>query len=306
MKKLFINVVVFLIPFLILVIILPVDKRFKYQGLKDDCYNHGIWIYDRIFNNSKPIDIAFIGSSHTINGVNDKLISEKLNGTLAVNIAYCRLGRNLDYVLLKELLKGKKPEYVIFEVREEEDRYSHPIFPFMAETSDVVLANPFFNREIFSDIWTHFAYKIEITQDYIYKHNSEVPIRKNNFGFASPADTASFAKLEEIKQKRSIHKNELSDFEQNFHSNFSKGYLKKINEICKENGVEIIFLYLPSYCTNHEKPFEYKTYINYGKVLIPPNNIFDNPTNWIDENHLNRSGANKLSDWIAEEIKKLK
>ena len=116
MKRLYKHIILFFLPVLLLIIIVPVNKRQKYLGLENDCFNHAIWIYDRLYKNSKPVDIAFLGSSHTINGINDKLIEEELKryNMTAANFGYCRLGRNLSYVLLKEIIKTKKPRYLGF------------------------------------------------------------------------------------------------------------------------------------------------------------------------------------------------
>ena len=304
MKKLIRNIIFFLTPVLLIIIILPVNKRLVYKGLKGDCFNHGIWIYDRIFNNEKPIDIAFIGSSHTINGINDKLISENIDYGKAVNLGYCRLGRNLSYVLLKDLISQKKIKILILEVREDEDRYSHPIFPYVATSRDVLLPNPFFNRDILSDIWTHLTYKTEILQDYIYNQQKDTPLRNNDYGFASSKDTASSKFLDEIKLKRSIKKMTLTKFKRNFYMSFARKYLSKINELCKKNNIQIIFLYLPSYGYSIEKPKEFETYNKYGKVLIVPKFILENKNNWHDEEHLNQTGANELSIWISNQINK--
>lgn len=307
MKKLFRNIVLFLLPVLILVIILPVDNRLRYQGLKDDCFNHGIWIHDRIFNNPKAVDIAILGSSHTINGINDKLIEGELSAhNLSVaNFGYCRLGRNFTYSLLKQILEKKAPQYLIIEVREDEDRYSHPIFPFISRSSDVILPNPIFNRDIISDIYSHLGYKVELTQDKIYKQIPVGSIRTDDFGFASSKDTASSALLDEIKSTNSITKPELSDAGRAFHMSYPRSYLRKIDRLCKSQNIKIIFLYLPSYSSHLEKPKEYKTYLNYGEVLIPPNIILDNPSYWHDSDHLNQTGAWFLSYWIAGRILEL-
>jgi hypothetical protein len=302
MKKLIKNMLVFIIPVIVIIAVIPVDNRFKYQGLKDDCFNHGIWIYDRIHDNDGPIDVAFLGSSHTINGINDKLISDNINCGQAVNLGYCRLGRNLSYVLLKEIVSQKKIKHLILEVREDEDRYSHPIFPFIAGSRDVLFPILFFNRDIFADIWTHLAYKIEILQDIIYQHEKSVPIRTNDHGFASSKDTASINLLDAVKLQRSIPKKPLTKLERNFHENFARGYLKKISKFCGENNVRITFLYLPSYGMVLDKPLEYRTYIKYGEVLIPPKHIMEKQANWFDDDHLNQTGANELSLWISHKI----
>ena len=162
MKKLYQNIMLFALPLLIMIIWLPVDRKLKYAGLKDACYNHGLWLYNRIFEDNKPTDIVFLGSSHTINGIDDQYIEEQLKPyhLTAANLGYCRLGRNLHYVLLKELLEVKHPDYVILEIREDENRYSHAVFPYLASTSEVLMAEPFFNRDFFKDIFLHCSYKL--------------------------------------------------------------------------------------------------------------------------------------------------
>ena len=303
MKKLIRNTLLFFIPIVIFIVVLPIDKRLKYQGLKDDCFNHGIWIYDRIFNNDKPIDIAFIGSSHSVNGIDDKLISENIQDGEAVNFGYCRLGRNLSYVLLKDLIAEKKIKHLILEVLEDEDRYSHPVFPFVASTCDVLFPNPFFNRDIFSDMWTHFVYKTEILQDIIYHQESEAPLRTEEYGYTTSQDTASSIFLDEIKQKRSIPKPPMSRLERNFHMSFARKYLSKIYNICKENNIQITFLYIPAYASPLARPKEFETYSKYGKIIMAPRHVLENKNNWYDEGHLNQAGAKELSLWLIDQIK---
>jgi len=301
------HIILFLLPVMILILILPVNKRLKYQGLENDCFNHAIWIYDRIYNNSKPMDIVFLGSSRTINGINDKLIEQELKeyNMAVVNFGYCRLGRNLSYALLKEIVSRKKPEYLIIEVSRGEDRYSHPIFPHIANTIDVIFANPFFNRDLLTDILTHFSYKIELWQDMIFQKTVTVPIRTSDFGFASSIDTIAGEILQEAKIGRSIPRPEMKKIEQNFYMSFPRIYLKKLHRICQENNINMLFLYIPPFGTDQFLPDEYKTYIKYGIVMLPPVPIMDNPSNWHDADHLNQTGANKLSLYVTSEIKKL-
>lgn len=305
MKKLIINTLLFLIPIVIFIIVLPNDKRLKYQGLEDDCFNHGIWIYDRIYNNDKPIDIAFMGSSHTLNGIDDSLISENIQLGEAVNLGYCRLGRNLSYVFLKDLIAEKQIKHLVLEVLEDEDRYSHPIFPYLASTHDVLFPPPFFNRDILSDLWTHFVYKTEILQDIIYKQEQSKPIRTVEYGFTTSQDTASVEYLDSIMQKRSKPEPLMSKFERDFHMNFARKYLSKINQICNKNNIQITFLYIPAYGSHLVKPKEIETYSKYGKVLIAPRQIFDDKNNWYDKGHLNHSGAKALSLWLINQINDL-
>jgi hypothetical protein len=282
----------------------PVNKRFLYQGLSEDCFNHGIWVYDRIFNNPKNIDIAFLGSSQTINGINDKLIEDKLKNKKlhVVNLGYCRLGVNLYYILIKEIVKTKKPRIIVIEIRGEENRYSHPVFPFIADNIDVLTATLLFNRDFFADCYRKIYYKLEIIHEVIFNELKNKEIRKEDFGFASSSDTANIEVLNEAKLTRSKHKKELTSLERNFHMKYSRSYYEKIAEICAENKIKLIFLYVPNYGLQAKKPKEFNTYIKYGPVLIPSLSDFENTNYWFDGSHLNQAGADVFSNWIAEKI----
>lgn len=303
MKKLINNILLFVLPIALLVIMMPNERRSQYIGLKDDCFNHGIWIHDRIHLNEKDIDIAFLGSSHTINGFNDQMISKSLSPLVATNFGYCRLGRNLHYVILKEIISQKNINTLVLEVREEEDRYSHPVFPFLAGSKDVLLPNPFFNRDILSDMWNHLGYKIELWQDKIYEREPEVAARLEDYGYAYHTDTASAELLDRIRLERSNPRYKATGLEARFHNNFPAVYLNKIARTCSNNNIKLYFIYFPSYATPYEKPALAELYMKYGELIIPPKEIFADQDNWYDENHLNKAGASKLSAWIIDILK---
>jgi hypothetical protein len=74
---------------------------------------------------------------------------------------------------------------------------------------------------------------------------------------------------------------------------------------CKKQEIDIIFLYLPAYGSPQDQPREYDTYKEMGALLLPPEVILKNKQHWFDENHLNQAGAEKLSLWVAGEIRKI-
>jgi hypothetical protein len=74
--------------------------------------------------------------------------------------------------------------------------------------------------------------------------------------------------------------------------------------LCRMNNIRILFLYLPGYGSPQTFPSEWKTYRQYGDLLIPPRVILDNTKNWFDDNHLNKAGAGELTKWIAVKLKR--
>jgi len=304
MKKAWVKIGLVLLPVILVYMLFPVDKRSRYLGLKDDCFNHGIWIYDRIHLNNKPVDVAFIGSSHTVNGINDRLIEDSLKSKdlSIVNLGYCRLGRNLSYAIIKELLKTKHPKMVVIEVMEDEDRYSHPVFPYIAETKDVFAPTLLFNRDIEADMQEAILYKLTMIQQEFFSPVAKVPVSLENFGFACSPDTASAASLLEVEKRQSFKKAELSTTERNFHMKYPRYYIREIGELCKNEKIKLCFLYLPGYGSHSPLPRENETYLKYGEVLCPPSSITKPKCNWKDEEHLNQTGAAALSKWVSGEL----
>lgn len=307
MKKLVIHIILFILPLLLLLLIIPINKRLRYINLKDDCFNHGIWLHDRIFENPLPIDIAFLGSSHTINGVDDSKIETVLKEKQmhVANLGYCRLGRNLDYTILKELLQTKKTKILILEVLENENRYSHPIFPYVAAQSDVLLPVVFFNRDLIKDAFTALAFKTELLQEEVFSSHERPEIQLNPYGSEGHKDTAASDLLENFFMKRQQPAQPQNQVEHSFYAAYPKAYFEKIMNICRERNINICFLYLPSYGTALTVPSEIELYKKYGRVFLPPSRILRNRNNWFDENHLNKNGAAELSSWLGEQLKEM-
>ena len=299
MKKLFKHILLFILPVLLLIYFIPLNDRLRYSGLKDDCMNQGEWIYNRVYNEETPIDIAFLGSSHTINAIDDSYISKQLSPLVATNLGYCRLGRNLHYSLLKLITTKKSPKHIVLEIREREDRYSHPIFPMVSETKDVIHPTLFVNRDYFSDVWVHMLYKLELIQDYFYKSPSTYN-QDNIFAFGPVPDTVATEHLVEMEHLRKNKTETLSESEQVFYYNFPNSYIERIHQICNEKGITLSFIYIPGYGFPDHSTMLKARYESFGPVFIPPKAIFDNTDYWVDKDHLNTAGGSALSKWIAD------
>lgn len=306
MKRIFFNVLLFLLPLVILIYLIPIDRRQRFIQLKEDCSYRGIWLFDRVHHNHNPIDVAFFGSSKTINGIMDECIEKQLNlpSVHAVNFGYCRYGVNLYFVLLKEILRSKKPKILFLEVRREENRYSHPVFPYIADANDIFLATPFFNRDLVRDYFDSFLYRLKLLKVQYFKKDSAAPFHTGDFGFMGSGDTASKALMEKVKLEHTIPAIQLDLLGRYLYMTYPERYLKKLSELCNENHIRLIFLYFPEYCSHVKEPLDIMTYRKYGNVLIPPYEIFNDPDNWGDGSHLNRAGARKLSEWLAGQIRR--
>jgi len=262
-------------------------------------------MYDRLYNNKTPIDLAFIGSSHTINAITEHSIQQAANCEQLniVNLGYCRMGRNMSYVLLKELLANKSIKSLVLEVREEEDRYSHPVFPFLASSSDVLGASLLFNRDYLVDHWDHFTYRCQLIQEKVFGQPIPKGNQTSNYGFMASSDTLSIAQAAEIKKKRAKHTTNQSQLSNSFYRKYPKSYLKRITELCEAEQIQLYFLYLPQYETSVTTPSNAKHYQSTGILLQPPDHLLKDRDNWHDKDHFNINGANKLSKWLGSILK---
>lgn len=304
MRTLILKIIFFLIPILFLLYWFPVSERKLYAGLKETCANRSLWVYDRNVLNQYPADIIFFGSSHTLNGIDDKLIDEQLNSqnVSVVNMGQCSLGVDLYYAYLKEAIKYKKPKHIIMEVRNTENRYSHPVFPYIASNKDVLIEPVLFNRDYISNNYRHIYYKMEIIRDIIFGDSLNNEVNAESFGCRAIDDTMDLTALQQAKNNYKEDE-PMSKFATWFYMSWPRSYYEKIAALCKSNQIEITFLYIPAYIEPYRIPDEYNFYGHYGKVLMPPDSIFRNTAYWFDESHLNQTGAKALSSWVAEKIK---
>lgn len=312
MKKFRVRLGIFLLPFVTATVILftrSTDKRFAYHYIEGDCYNHGAWIYDRLYRNPAPVSMAFIGSSATIHSVNEEVIDsvlkkkKDLNNYSLCNLGYCRLGMNLNYVLTKDLVSNKNVKYLFLEVRSNEDYYSHPMFPFLAETKDVTAPVLLFNRDLFSDYYDAFKIRMDGVREKILYPAGSYPYDSTLYGYGRSDRTADSVLLDRIKKKRA------SDFAKrtmatatDFRLRFPLAYLEKILQLAHEQNIRVIFHYVQHYGSQYPEPQLAGYYKKHGELWIAPQEIFLPPENWMDENHLNDKGAKAYSEWLGEKI----
>ena len=204
---------------------------------------------------------------------------------------------------INEVLTEKAPKYVILEVRADEDRYSHPIFPHIAQSKEVFFPTLFFNRDIISDLWTHLSYKVVLSQDALYQSSPVLPPQTDPFGHSSLKDTAKLDLLNQHRTKHLHPKPGPEGITRNFYMSSPRSYLQKIKRLCDRKGITLFFLYIPSYGEFEHIPKEKETYQSLGKIIIPPAELLDDPSIWFDEHHLNQSGAQIFSNWLAKELK---
>ncbi len=308
MKKLIKRLCLFFLPFLLGIIYLvwtPLDRSFAYHYVTDDCAGHGSWVYNRVFRNSRPVDVAFLGSSRTIHAPMDQLLEDRLHQQTGdslhvLTLGYCRLGLNMRYVFLRDLLKQKEPKVIVLEVREDASRYSHPVFPYLAEAEDVFKPVIWFNQSVFKDAYLALETRFEYhKRKWLKITPPEYPFDPRPYGYG-PSEVQADTNMLRQKKAERINRaaRKLQETGRDFHLRFARKYLEKIHQLVEEQGIQLYFLYLPEYGWPLAEPMEIQTYQQYGQVWLPPKAILDNPENWMDDGHLNDRGAKAVTEWL--------
>lgn len=305
------HTILFLLPVLIgcvLLFMAPLDRGFAYHFVEGECSNQGSWIYDRIFENKKPIDIALIGASHVANGIDDQLLEERLSSLKGepvnvANLGYCRGGRDIQYVMLKDLMSKKKPRIVVVEVGEDEPKKSHPVFPYLASNEDLFHSFVFFNQRYFSNLWKGLATRFEYIRMVILKRLPVYKTSSFDFGYQNSDQVALPEAIAEnqARWEKRLKRNTLPIFRK-IELNYSKLYLGKMIRLARENNCSLVFLYFPEFGSGMEKPFLNDYYEDITNLYLIPPDIISNPANWKDPSHFNDAGAVQTTVWFAGKL----
>lgn len=305
-------------------IALPHDKYLRYQAPNDAQAPVLYWIYERIHFDPTPIDVAFIGSSRTGNSVHSRRLEEDLASrgvsAHAVNFYCARAGVNLQYVIAKELLANRKVKLLVLEITEREERKGHDFFSLYADPSDVFAAPLFPNFNYLTDLarlpGRQFGLALDTAlQSWGLRNPDFVPplYEGPNLDHAEFIQTLdgvkhfrvaahSEAEMQAIRAgwlrgvTRSILPQSLSDLE--YH--MPRYYTDQILDLARARGTDVVFLYSPQFAGPRSPP-PYEIYASRASLVNPWTAVQDYRL-WLDENHVNWSGAKRLTDYVADAL----
>jgi hypothetical protein len=309
MKKFLTAVAFFVLPLLLgimVIFLVPINRKYAYSFVnKGGCEGRSSRLYQRIYEDTMPIDIAFIGTSHTMCGVNDSLIEKQLTDSLnqtvrCANLAYCGYGRNFDYLIVKDLLLHKKVKTLVLEIREEESTLGHGSFAHIASINDILTAPISYNRSYLPDIYHALLMRLQYLRESVTgENNRDVNIPESEFGYNKVNVTADSNALAERKKKIEAKGKPIFAFVDKGLQSVPLKYVQKIRRLCDEHSTQLLLLYLPEYGhfrTHEELQTEYAPY---GPILFPPDSVLNNVSNWSDAGHLNGRGAEEVSEGIV-------
>jgi hypothetical protein len=314
------------VAFLALVgmVLLPQDKYIRYKALNDGVTSTAAWVYARIHYDSTPINIAFIGDSRTGGAISTKQLETALAAegvhVKAANLHIVGTGRNLQYVVAKELLESRKVDLLILEMTELEDRKPHDNFIFLADSEDILLAPPLINFHYLSDVARLPGRQLDLFlqsfrsfsgkdpafsfADYAGSDLETAEAITDEKGVTHTRDTIHSAqkmdelkRLQEAKDTPAVLPHSLEWLE--YH--LPRYYIDSILALAASKGTRVVFLYLPRYGAPSEPPPYVKLYAS-RVPLINPWHLIQEPQLWYDVPHVNWMGAQRITDYLAKTL----
>ena len=296
----------------------PFDRYIQWQALNIEAFARLGWIYERIHFDPTPIGIAFIGTSHTMNGIDGEAVAAAMGGAHVANLAIPAYGRNLHWIIARELLEHRSVDTLVVEIVENETRRSHPAFVAVAGTCDVVLAPMLINLRYFTDLTlmplehlllglktlmpAAFGLKPHFDPDgydgpdpdntrIVRVHGQALTQRRD--GHADPA-----ALDQEVRGERAAKRYNMLPLPMaRLEYAVPLYYLHQIAVLAEAKHVRLVFLYLPGF---GQDPGPHDPSFYAGHRVLTVNDLLAPHEVWFDAAHLNAAGAAAVSRRVGE------
>ncbi|TCM17983.1 hypothetical protein EDF56_105331 [Novosphingobium sp. PhB165] len=313
---------------LALLVALPHQTYIRWQSMQTEAYARLGWTYERIHDDPAPIDIALIGTSHTMNGIDGLAVAQTMAAMgvrgaggrclTVTNLAIPSYGRNLHYLLTRELLSARKPRAIVLEVLENETRKAHPVYSHVASVADLIDAPRIGNVNYFADLVRLPYRQLVLAAESV---SPEAFGLKARFDFAnydgSTVDNtrvvnvngkALTPSLGTVMDPRALERdaaalredkrlNYLPKAMAGYEYAMPRRYVGAILDLADRQGVPVYLLYLPGY-GKPDRPYDMSYYG--GRTMLSLNDLLAHREYWHDVHHLNSQGAAAVSRRLGE------
>ena len=310
---------------LAITLVLPHDRYIRYQQLTDSDLFRTRWVYERIHYDKTPIDVAIIGSSRVEAGISapvlEKELTEKFGRQIYVaNLAIPQEGRNLHYLVARELIEKHPETKIILLSVVEQDDVTHSAFRYLADVKDLLHAPLAINHYYFLDAgflpYRQMSYFVQtlfprwfgvsrtFRQDYAgtamdTTHSFYLPSGKlvDRDAVASPEKLAAGSK-QIIETDGGVWHPSTSW--QTLNNPLEPEYTKRLADLARAHCVEVVFVRLPFY-NSPSNMYDAGFYRTLGP-LLDAQQLSADPHSYSDAGHFNRYGIDRVSPWLWSSI----
>jgi hypothetical protein len=304
--------------------VLPEREYQRWQLLDGTIHARSKWIYERINFDPQPIDVVFVGPSRVGAAIDAPRLSEALAQrglpSNVVNFSLPETGRNINYVIVEELLEKKQPKLIVIGVVEKPSRLGHPAFKFLAPRHEIVNPGyasdlnyltdlvyiPFRQAQLFAAyvapgvLGPSAEFRPETFRGHSVDTTGDVALPDGRILNASepgaPEEIERGVRKLEAQSRPPILPPEYAEWE----FGDERHYVREIARLAKARGVKVAFLFLPYY-SGPSAIQEEALYRQYGPIWMGDFTAFQ-PDLYFDYAHLTSTGADLMSDWLVTPI----
>jgi len=294
------------------------DRYLRFKSLTEPEVIKAGWIYERIHFDPTPIDVVFIGTSRTVAGIDSAIVEQTCRNAggkycSSVNFALLNLGRNIHWLLAREVIQARNPRLLVVEVQETEFRALHPLFPYLADPVDIVSAPLVINTSYLPDLGRLPARQISLFAENLALSlfGAEMKFVPSHYRGPHWDDTSKFqsnvVSVAELERERThlasvgAGKLRLPTPLRQFEYRANIFYLKKLLNLAREKNISICFLYIPTF-NRTSTPVFANLYDKFGPTWQVSEEIANRHELWRDVDHLNYDGAVALSKSVGLRI----
>jgi hypothetical protein len=301
----------------VLSFLLPHDRYIRYQQLTDSDLFRSRWVYERIHYDPTPIDVAIIGSSRVEAAISAPVLARELSAKLGrtihvANLAIPQEGRNLHYLIARELIVNHpETRLILLSVVEQADT-SHFAFRYLADPGDLVRAPLLVNHYYFLDAaflpYRQMSYFVQTLFPGWFNNSRSFRDDYMGTGF----DTTYSFHLPSGKLVDRYHvmppttkpSAEAAWYPpsrwQALNNPLETEYTMRLAGVAASHSVQIVFVHLPAY-NSRPGAYDEAFYHSLGPVL-DAQQLSGNANYYGDPGHFNRYGTEQVSPWLNNAI----
>ncbi|MFR7590285.1 MAG: hypothetical protein ACLUVC_02485 [Longibaculum sp.] len=262
-------------------------KQEKIEPLQPSTDTHKVENTDKNEEENENLQVAVIGNSDAYSGWNPLQLWHEKGITSFVG-AGAKQNTKLSYYILQEILSVSKPQILILEANAFFDEREHLEPQGYEYTATKYCSKLFENTTKWNDIkdenYMNENFNKERMKLYGYYYNNDMISYSGGYSY-----------MKKTQEKESF-------------SSFTKKYLPKIMNLCKENNIKVMLIAYPSATSwTYKKYNAVNDYAQENDIPFIDFNIETNLTdfNWLTDsrdggNHLNHSGATKMMSFFGD------
>lgn len=302
---------------------LPVDPYLRYRALSDTDWLKGRWIYERLHFDPTPIDIAFLGTSRMMQGIDSMTVQDEVDsgGTSrqqVVNLSLPGGSYDIRYLVAKMLFETKKPKVLVVEAHYGGSPRVTPIFARMANFEEALDTPLLVNRNLLGLFLQlpgqNAKLALHTVEDgtpafdpsqYIGPHWDDTYRTTNHDGLVSEPRTTFLSPAAFERARETWIRNMVRADHRFYHAlavRYDTIFFRRLVSLARAKCVPIVFLYY-DVAGAPPVPLDSDYLHRNGIVLDLPSRFAHDNTLWFNPTHLNAYGAEVLSRWIGEKLR---